>query len=277
MAEPPESTPISFVISDVDGTLVTTGKVLTRRAQDAVHALQESGIGFAVTSSRPPRGLAMLIEPLRLVTPMAGFNGGVIVTPDMVPIEEHFVAPDAAQRTVEMFTAAGLEVWVFTNEAWIARDPDGAHVAHEQRTVQFPPTIRADFGAALERAGKVVGVSDDYDCVARCETQVRATLGAAATVARSQLYYLDVTHPEANKGAVVVALSRLLAIPPSAIVTIGDGENDVLMFAKSGLSIAMGNASAEVKAQAHFATGSCDEDGFAEAIERIVLPRAVRR
>ena len=73
-------------------------------------------------------------------------------------------------------------------------------------------------------------------------------MGEKASAARSQPYYLDVTHPQANKGAVVATLSKLLNIPPAQIATIGDMPNDVLMFRKSGFSIAMGNASDEVKA-----------------------------
>ena len=72
---------ISLLIADVDGTLVTEDKVLTERARAAVHRLHEAGVGFAITSGRPPRGMAMLIEPLALDTPIAGFNGGVYVEP----------------------------------------------------------------------------------------------------------------------------------------------------------------------------------------------------
>ena len=74
-------------------------------------------------------------------------------------------------------------------------------------------------------------------------------LGDKASAARSQPYYLDVTHPQANKGTVVATLSKLLNIPPAQIATMGDMPNDVLMFRKSGFSIAMGNSSDEVKAR----------------------------
>ena len=50
--------------------------------------------------------------------------------------------------------------------------------------------------------------------------------------------------------------------------------NDVLMFSRSGLSIAMGNASAEVQAQADLVTDSYHDEGFAKAMERFVLAPA---
>jgi hydroxymethylpyrimidine pyrophosphatase-like HAD family hydrolase len=107
--------------------------------------------------------------------------------------------------------------------------------------------------------------------VAECEKKVRHELGDHVSAARSQPYYLDVTHPAANKGSVVDFLASFYLISKSSIATIGDMPNDVLMFNKSGMSIAMGNASPEVQAEANFVTDSNEEEGFAHAIERFVL------
>jgi len=269
----PPSPRISAVLSDVDGTLVTTEKVLTARAEAAVAALYASGIAFAIISARPPRGLTMLIEPLAIVTPVTGFNGGMVVTPALTPIEQHLIDPVVARRAVELITAHGAQPWVFSGKDWLVLDPTAPYVGHEQHTVLFSPPIVAEFGNRLDTAAKIVGVSADFELVARCERDVRQILADVASVARSQRYYLDVTHKLANKGAALLALARQLAVPPEEIATIGDGSNDVAMFAQSGLSIAMGNASDEVKAQAHFVTDSNEEDGFAKAVERFFISR----
>ncbi len=266
---------ISLVIADVDGTLLTEDKVLTVRARNAVKALAGAGIGFAITSGRPPRGMAMLIEPLTLRTPIAGFNGGIFVTPDMATIEEHHLAPETARCAHDLILRHGLDVWVYSGGAWFLRNSKAPHVAREQWTVKFNPTVVADLACALDRAVKIVGVSDDRSAVAGCEKTLQEALGSDASAERSQPYYVDVTHPNANKGRVVAALSRFLSTPADSIATIGDMPNDVLMFRRSGLSIAMGNASAEVKAQAHFVTDSYNNDGFAKAIERFVLGSAL--
>jgi hydroxymethylpyrimidine pyrophosphatase-like HAD family hydrolase len=78
----------------------------------------------------------------------------------------------------------------------------------------------------------------------------------------------------ANKGAVIERLSQSLKMPLESIATIGDQPNDVLMFKRSGLSIAMGNASPEVQKQANFVTTSYEDEGFANGVERFILPRA---
>jgi hydroxymethylpyrimidine pyrophosphatase-like HAD family hydrolase len=109
--------------------------------------------------------------------------------------------------------------------------------------------------------------------VKRCEKDVQDLCGSHASAARSQPYYLDVTHPKANKGEVVLTLSSLLNIPVEAIATIGDMPNDVLMFKKSGISIAMGNASPEVQKSATYVTAANENEGFAKAMEKFILNR----
>jgi Cof subfamily protein (haloacid dehalogenase superfamily) len=265
---------ISLVLADVDGTLVTAEKVLTPRARAAVEALEAADIQFAITSGRPPRGMSMLIDPLALRTPVAGFNGGILVRPDMTVIEQHVLAGDDARRALQVILQSRMDAWVYGGQDWFVRDRDAPHVAREEWTVKFAPTVVENFDHALDSAVKIVGVSDDRDLVARCERDARRTLGNRASAARSQPYYLDITHPDANKGTVVKTLSRLLSIPTGAIATIGDMPNDVLMFRSSGLGIAMGNASPEVQAQADKVTASYDDEGFAKAIEQFILGRA---
>jgi len=262
---------ISALVSDVDGTLMTDDKVLTPRAQAAVAKLRAGGIIFAVVSSRPPRGLRMLIDDLAITTPIAGFNGGVIAAPDLTVITEHLVSTEVARRTVAMLDAYGVQSWVFAGQEWLTRDAAGAYIGFEKRTVGFGPTIIADFGRALDNAAKIVGVSADFPLLERCERDVRAALAGQACVVRSQPYYLDVTHPLANKGAALSEIARLLAVPLTEIAVIGDGANDIAMFERSALSIAMGNASPQVQQAADFVTDSNDEDGFANAIERFIL------
>ena len=267
----PEKRRISMVIADVDGTLLTEDKVLTKRAQAAVHALHKAGIRFAITSGRPPRGMAMLFDPLDLDTPIAGFNGGLFVRRDLSIIAEKTLPADISRHALDLIRAHGLDTWIYRGNDWLITKPGAPHVAREAWTVKFEPMVVANFDDKLDHVAKIVGVSDDHDRVKRCEADAQAALGERATASRSQPYYLDITHKEANKGAVVDYLSDYFTIPPEQIATIGDSPNDVLMFKRSGLSIAMGNASDEVKAQAKVTTDSYNGEGFAKAIERFVL------
>ena len=279
---------ISLLLADVDGTLVTKEKVLTPRAIAAVESLRTRGIKFALTSGRPPRGMEMLLAALKIDTPIAAFNGGLFVRPENLNtvVESRTLRRDVVQPVIASIEAQGLGVWIYQGTNWFVQERHGAHVDREEWTVKFPPTVVSEYTPEmLENVAKIVGVSDDLALVARCETMVQEQFAGAihtkqsnasrenpqVSATRSQPYYLDVTHPDANKGAVVLALSRMFNLPPQEIATIGDGPNDVLMFAKSGFSVAMCQASDEVKKAATEVTTSSEDEGFANAVERFIL------
>lgn len=263
---------IRLVLADVDGTLVTDDKVLTRAAIEAVRALRSAGIEFAITSSRPPRGMRMLFAPLALDGITAGLNGGVYVNPDLSIVESYPLDLARAKLAVNALLGGGLDVWIYTQDEWLVRDRAAPHVAREEWIMKFDAKAVASFtDAHLARAVKIVGVSDDPALLATGEKAAQSALGEKASAACSQAYYIDVTSGQANKGAVVTMLSRHMNIAPGQIATIGDMPTDVFMFRKSGFSIAMGNASDAVKAQASAVTSTNRNEGFAEAMHKFIL------
>ena len=265
---------IALVISDVDGTLVTTQKRVTERTRAAVAALHARGIRFTVVSSRPPFGLRMLVEALGITTPVAAFNGGAIASPALQILEQRRIAPDVAREIVAFLEAKRVGVWLFTGEEWLTRDLGGAHVSHETITVQQRPRVVESFDGLLDQAGKIVGVSNDFARLEAIEGEARAPFATRVTAVRSQPYYLDFVAPGVDKGLAVRELTPMIGVELSEVVTLGDMENDVPMFRQAGFSIAMGNASDAVKQQAQETTLTNDEDGFAAAVERFILPRA---
>ena len=160
--------------------------------------------------------------PLQLDTPIAGFNGGLFVKPDLAIIEQKTLPADVAAKAIELIREHGLDAWVYRGNDWLITKADAPHVAREAWTVKFEPKVVADFAEALDHVAKIVGVSDDHDKVQRCEADAQAAFGQRATASRSQPYYLDVTHKDANKGAVVEYLvaphgaCRPRRSPPSA-------------------------------------------------------------
>jgi hypothetical protein len=266
---------IRLLLSDVDGTLVTNDKRLTPAAIAAARDLKAAGVGLALTSSRPARGMRMLVEPLGLTTPLFGFNGGLICAPDFQVLERHPIAPDMGPAVIDFLQGQGLDVWVYTEDAWFVRDAHGPHVAREAFILQFEPQVVAAFGPELVTAAfKIVGVSDDPDRMAAAEARAADALGDRVSATRSAAYFLDVTHPLANKGQAVHALAHRLGLTLDEIATIGDMPNDVLMFRQAGYAIAMGNAADAVKAQADTVTASNQDDGFAQAVAQLLAAAA---
>jgi Cof subfamily protein (haloacid dehalogenase superfamily) len=268
-------TRIALVVSDVDGTLLTKDKVLTEAAKAAVRKLHAAGIGFTIVSSRPTIGMGFLIEPLAITLPVGAFNGSSIVDPQLKPIEQHLIPAATARRSLDVLNAFGVDIWLFTNDQWLTRNPDGEYVPHEKRAIKHDPAIVADFTPYLGAACKIVGASSDAGLLQRCEAAMKEAVGTQATAVRSQTYYLDVTPPGHDKGTFVEAIARRQGISIDAVATIGDMQNDLAMFAKSSISFAMGNATDDVKKHATHVTDTNEHDGFAKAIDVVLQDSGV--
>jgi Cof subfamily protein (haloacid dehalogenase superfamily) len=267
-----ETVSIRLMLADVDGTLVTQEKVLTDRAIQAVQKLKEADILFAITSGRPPLGMSMLIDPLDIETPIAAFNGGLMVDRDMNIMEQRVIPEDLVVPVADLMKSFKLDVWIYKGADWYVPDLKGSHVDREAWTVKFQPKLMTSLDGLTDGVVKIVGVSDDHDAVSNASAAAHEKFGGHVEAAASQPYYLDVTHPEANKGSVAKYLAKRYNISTDEIATIGDMPNDVLMFTHSGLSIAMGNADAQVQSSASCVTDTNENEGFAKAVEKYVLP-----
>ena len=263
---------LRFVISDVDGTLVNRDKKLTPPTIDAVARLQAKGVPFTIISARPPSGIAFLVEALTPTGPIAAFNGGTIVAPDGSIIERHRLDRAAVEQSFAIAEGSGATPWIFAEGRWHIMAPANPHVPHEILASAQQPAVESDMTHLFGEVDKLTWVSDDHDLLLDLQTRMRASFGGMATIGMSQTYYLDLTHPLANKGDGVATLARIANVALDRIAVLGDQFNDVPMFERAGVAIAMGQAPEPVKAEADYVSTSNDEDGVAHAIDTILLP-----
>ena len=261
-----------LVISDVDGTLVRGDKSLSDEVVAAVKRLQDAGVPFSLISARPPSGIVWIAQRLGLTGQIGAFNGGTILEADGRLVSAARLAPDVAQRTLAMFDDPAIIIWLFAEGRWHAQRLDEEYTQRERESANQEPVVGADFGSLVGAVDKIVAVSDDHDLLAELEGKVATELGDGATVIRSQVYYLDVTAPAANKGDGVVALAKAAGVDLADVVVLGDQRNDMAMFARAGYSFAMAQGPEEVRKAATCTTGSNDDDGVAQAIDRVILP-----
>lgn len=266
-----QASKISLVISDVDGTLIDGDKELTAKTKAAVQKLRDANILFTVTSARPPFGLKAIAETLDLQYPLGSFNGGLISDPQGDLVARTSLDSQVIPKIIAKAENYGLDAWLYSNRHWYVKNMSGFHVNHHQETLQFEATAVDRYDEIEDEIFKIVAVSSDFDAVYQCEVAIGQEFGNSLAATRSQPYNLDITDPKANKGEAVIQIARHLEIPTAEIVTIGDNFNDISMFGNSGISIAMGNADAEVQKKATYVTASNLEEGFAKAIDRFVL------
>jgi Cof subfamily protein (haloacid dehalogenase superfamily) len=274
---PARENPVTLVISDVDGTLLDNNKELTSEAPAAVQRLYQAGIRFTIASARPPRMVRELVTQLQVKEPLACFNGALIVSPDETVLQEIQMSPADAQSVGDFIAKQDFDLWVWTDSDWFVSNPNGPHVARHESQMGRKATPLATRDMSQFRVLKLVGVSDNYEALAQAEADLAKHGSPTISGTRSSPYYLDVTDARANKGEVVLRISQLLQIPTEQIATIGDMTTDTFMFRKSGVSIAMGNAFDDVKAQAKFVTKNNEENGFAYAMDHFVLGVAAQQ
>ncbi len=261
---------IGLLVSDVDGTLVRADKSLGEPTVLAARKLIAAGVPMTIISARPPSGMRWIAERIGIEGPMGAFNGATVFRPDGAIVLASHIDRAIAARLLALFEEFAPMHWLFASGDWLSSTADDPHIDREIRSANIHPLLGADMAARLDRADKLVAVSDDPALLEDIEARAKAIAGDRATIVRSQPYYLDVTAPDGNKGDGIAALARAYGVELADVVAIGDQFNDVAMFARAGRAIAMGNAPDAVKARAGETTASNDDDGVAAAIARLL-------
>ena len=267
---------IRLLVCDIDGTLVRHDKSLPDANVSAIRDLTARGVAVSLISARPAAGMLPIAEKLGLNGPFGAFNGGTIFTGDGKELSAAQVPPALAAQLLDLYAHAKVTRWLFATDRWLSSDLGNSHTPREVQSSGLQPEAMLNLAALLDDADKIVAVCDDRAKMDVLEQHARGLVGSGATLVRSQDYYLDCTALAANKGDGVTRLAELFGVPLAEVAVIGDQANDVAMFRRAGLAIAMGQASAAVQAEAHCVAASNEDEGVANAIRRFVVPRLAK-
>ena len=265
--------PIRLLLCDIDGTLVRHDKSLPDANIAAIKDLTSRGVAVSLISARPAAGMLPIAAALGLSGPFGAFNGGTIFDADGHQREAHQVPAELAAGLLALYAHAKVTRWFFATDRWLTSDLADPHTPREVLSSGLEPQLVTDFTPWLRDADKIVAVCDDSAAMAELERGARALAGEGANVVRSQDYYLDATALLANKGDGVSELAALYGVPLDQVAVIGDQANDIAMFRRAGLAIAMGQATPAVQAEAQLVAASCEDAGVSDAIRRFILPR----
>jgi Cof subfamily protein (haloacid dehalogenase superfamily) len=263
---------ISLVVSDIDGTLITSNHEVTDSTRAAAVRLQEKGIRLALASSRPPRSIRPIAGLLGLSTQFAAFNGALITTSDGEVLARSIIPPAVTARIKAIADALGLGLWLYDETEWYA-EKRNAFVDREEHTSGFSPVMDG-YAARLKETLNKLTVVGNPNLVAVAEKQVLGELGGEISASKSKPRFLDVTAHGIHKGSAIKRLAELLGVSALSVAVIGDGPNDIEMFKQAGLSIAMGQGVDEVLDAADYITTSNDHEGWARGMEKYVLKSA---
>lgn len=266
--------PVRLIATDIDGTLLSSDRVIPRENVDAIRAAQEKGIVVAMATGRFPLNAALLLEQYGLACPVIGINGAHIVDEKVRVIREAFMLPEAAEQVEDALESTGADFFLF-GRGFICTS--GENLFHHSELSDGPRvTARGivychGLGEARRCARQNVYkffVRNNVPLMILRE-KLREIHGIQLT--QSAPDNLEVMPLGVDKGRGLRDLAASLGIFPEETMAIGDEENDIPMLAAAGYGVAMGNASRLAKAAARYVVGTNDECGFAGAVRQYAL------
>lgn len=266
--------PYRLLALDLDGSMLTPDNRIAPATGEAILAAAAQGIRITIATGRMFSSAAVFASRLGLDIPLITYNGALVRTSGSGETLHHTPMPTGPAREVlHYFRERRWPIYSFIDDRLYVEE-----ITDEVRTygsIAFTEPIA--IGGALyhpERAPtKLLAPAESVPGgMNHLSGSVKARFDGRLMVAVSTPRYLDICHPQVNKGRALQFVAHRYGIPPREIAAIGDSENDIAMFRKAGLRIAMGNAREQVKDAADHVTSSNRDDGMAHAIRSYILP-----
>jgi hypothetical protein len=274
---PPKSGQIRMLVLDLDGTLLRSDKTVSPRTIQALHAARDRGVEIVLNSGRMTAAMEPTAERIGIDCHLIAYNGASATGPRAQGAKRLFEKPLDLGIAMELATIARerrLQFNYYRDELVYSEDhPELRRYRdiYESRTRSpFRFVERIEDHMAVPPL-KVLFVVDPamreelYD-------ELKPRFGKRSNMTKTDPEYLEFLHPEVDKGVGVQGLCDALHIPMSAVMAVGDGDNDGPMVACAGWGVAVSDARESVlKVAAARTEADCDHDAVAEAIERWIL------
>jgi len=266
---------IKLIALDMDGTLLNNEKKISARNCQAIQAAKDAGIKVVLASGRPPQGLQSFLTQLGLTHDddfCVSYNGSLVqrVASGEVLHQTSLKGTDI-KKVFDLSVKLDVSIHAFSVKQGLITHKSNPWTDIEANINGISAT-EVDFTTLADDDDfiKVMLVADEAR-LTHAITQLPESLKQQYTVVRSAAIFLEVLHPESNKGIAIEKLCHLLALSAEQVMCVGDAENDHAMLSFAGLAVAMENADDGTKAIADYITASNQEDGVAVAIENKAL------
>lgn len=267
--------PIQLIVADLDGTLLNSQQQLTERTEKALKAALAKGVQVMLATGKTFTSGRKLVEKLGLTTPGIYNQGTVAYNADGSLRFQHTLTPSLSRQVITFAEDRGYQVTLYCGNRILARSTSGwLKQLHSKYEEPMPETV-GSLQNMLDTVpvNKILVVAEgDARRIKALRWQLGMQINGTARLMQTGVNeVLEILPPGVSKGLALKALLKELKIPTSAVLAIGDAENDIEMLQTAGIGVAMGNALQPVKDAAKHVVASNDADGVAEAVERFVL------
>lgn len=265
-----------LLVLDVDGTLLSGDREISKRTLAALLKVQQMGVRIVLASGRPTYGLMPLAKTLELGNYggfILSYNGCQIISAQNGAIVfERRINPEMLPYLEKKARKNGFAIFTYHDDTIIANDPENEYIQSEARLNNLKIIKEEEFSIGVDFAPcKCMLVSDDEEKLVALEQLWKSRLNGALEVFRSEPYFLEVVPCGIDKANSLGALLEHLDIKRDEVIAIGDGVCDVTMIQLAGLGVAMGHAQDSVRVCADYVTATNEEDGVAQAVEKLIL------
>jgi len=261
---------VSLVALDVDGTVLTPEGRIAPSTRAAVAEVRRRSVRVVLASSRGPVALERIQAELGLQHEwFVGFQGALVARraeAGLEVLDQTRIDPAAAREVEALALAEGLSIGRYAGLGWRVPRLTDAIRREAAETGERPVLSTPEESDAGEAPHKLAAIADgNADALPR----LAARLPAAVTATLSHPDFLEITAAGVDKGSGLRALLAALGIPAARTAAVGDGPNDLGMFAVVGHPVAMGQAPPEVLAAAGWVTTGNADDGVARALDHL--------
>jgi Cof subfamily protein (haloacid dehalogenase superfamily) len=260
--------PPRYLVADVDGTLLGEAHRLTAAVREAVRACAPAGLRLGLATGRMPSAVRELVHEVGAGGPHVVHNGAEVWADGEV-LAAWPLPRDAAVLLQDLAHERGLYAEFYLDDGYAVTDRRESAQRHWTLLGRGPDADAAELDlAAVEvvKATVLLFDDDDPEPVLAALSAAGLTCGAAKAPALPDVTFLNVTHPDADKGRALAVAADRLGLGMPQVAAVGDGLNDVSMLRVAGTAMAMGQAPDEVVRVAHLVVPEFDADGVAHAL-----------
>ncbi|MBF7096495.1 Cof-type HAD-IIB family hydrolase [Alkalibacter mobilis] len=260
-----------LIAVDIDGTLLNSQGILTQKTKEQIRRAHEAGVIFTISTGRPIQGVMPLVEEIGLDIPLITYNGAMVLKANTHEIiYEKSLINESALKIYKM----GLKIdttMILWSENKLYSNVDNEKSRFYSGLTNTPMEVIDDIGRLKENITKIIWYENDIKVLELMDMLDREFEDKRVVYHPSRPYFLEFVDSEASKAIAIAKLGEIYGIRREEIIAVGDSYNDISMIEFAGLGVAMDNAPKIIKDKADYITKSCDDDGVAHVIDKIIF------
>ncbi len=266
---------IKLVAIDLDDTLLRDDLTISERTRAVLKRVRKMGIAVTLATGRMFPSARPYAEMLGFDIPLITYQGALVKNALSGEVVYHRpLSPEVARRVIAFGREKKMQVNFYLNDRlYVERiTPQGEHYAS---LAGVPFDRVSDLEELLVQGAPMkLLMIEEEPVIDSYFTELREILDAErleAHLTKSKPLYLEVSHPDATKGVALRELAGWMKVKREEVMAFGDSFNDLEMLEFAGIGVAVANARPEVRRRARYVTSSNNDDGVAEALEKLVL------